>query len=170
MQWSQLKKQLQTRMAESVSGGIDMHQTRYRHSHDQEGEFWITLGKSRIFSSGSLSYLSSLGKLAAKHRDEGASPAHAFDRAWTTTEANGLMLLEQINKDLFQSLSQTVEEMLGHRNPVVRALGIIDTRLGKRRLADFDSTNQHPLIQRLYQLRCEAERVRSYSSSCPEIQ
>ena len=95
MQWSQLKKQLQTRMAESISGGIDMHQTRYRHSHDQEGEFWITLGKSRIFSSGSLSYLSSLGKLAAKHRDEGASPVQAFDRAWTTTEANGVMLSSQ---------------------------------------------------------------------------
>jgi hypothetical protein len=169
MQWSQLKKQLQTRMAESVSGSIDLHQTRYRHSHDQEGEFWITLGKSRIFSSGSLSYLSSLGELAAKHRDEGASPAQAFERAWTTTEASGLMLLEQMNKDLFESLSQTVEKMLGHRNPVVRALAIIDTRYGKRRLADFDSTNEHPLIQRLYQLRCEAEGIAPNTSSCPVI-
>jgi len=164
MQWSQLKKQLQTRMAESVLGSIDMHQTRYRHSHDEEGEFWITLGNSRIFSSGSLSFLSSLGKLAAEHRHEGTSRAQAFDRAWTITEANGLMLLEQINKDLFQILSQTVEEMLQHRNPVVRALGIIDTRYGKRRLAGFDSTNQHPLVQRLYQLRCEAEGIRSYSA------
>lgn len=119
MRWSQLKKQLQTRMAESVLGSIDMHQTRYRHSHDEEGEFWIMLGKSRIFSSGSLSFLSSLGKLAAKHRDEGTSRALSFDRAWTITEANGLMLLEQINKDLFLSLSQTAEEMLQHRSPVV---------------------------------------------------
>lgn len=165
MQWSQLKKQLQTRMAESVSGSIDLYQTRYRHSHDQEGEFWIMLGKSRIFSSGSLSYLDLLGKLAAKHRDEGASPAQAVTRAWTTTEASGLMLLEQINKDLLGSLSQTVEEMLGHRNPVVRALAIIDTRYGKRRLADFDSTNEHTLVQRLYQLRCKEEGIVSRRSA-----
>lgn len=159
MQWSQLKKHLQTRMAESVSGSIELHQTRYRHSHDQEGEFWITSNKDRIFSSGSLSYLSSLGKLTAEHRTAGASPAQAYERAWPLMEASGLMLLEQINKDLFQSLSQPVEEMLGHRNPVIRALAIIDTRYGKRRLADFDSTNEHPLVQRFYQLRCDREGI-----------
>lgn len=164
MQWSQLKKQLQTRFAPSVAGRIDLNQTRYRNSHDQEGEFWITLDKTRIFSSGSLSYLSSLGALTAKHRDEGATPAEAFERAWPIMDASGLMLLEQINKDLFSSLGQTVEEMSGQSNPLIRALAMIDTRFGKRRLATFDPTAEHPLVQHLYRLRCEAEGIAPHPS------
>jgi hypothetical protein len=159
MQWSQLKTQLKARIATSVAGAIDLHQTRYRHSHDQEGEFWITLGKERIFSAGSLSYLSTLSQVASAHCASGATPAEAYQRAWSEMDASGLMLLEAINKDLFSSLSLTVEQMLEHGNPVVRALAIVDTRYGKRRLAAFDPADQHPLIRRFFYLRCEAEGV-----------
>jgi hypothetical protein len=157
MQWSQLKKQLKDRFAGSVAASIDLNQTRYRHSHDQEGEFWISFSGSRIFSAGSMTYLSALADLAAKHKAEGATPAEAYEKAWTVMEASGLMLLEQINRDLFGSLSQTVEEMLVHRNPIIRALAVIDSRYGKRRLATFDPDAEHQLVQHLYRLRCEAE-------------
>lgn len=69
------------------------------------------------------------------------------------------MLLEQINRDLFCSLSQTVEEMLEHRNPVIRGLAVIDARYGKRRLELFNPVGEHALVQSLYRLRCEAEGV-----------
>jgi hypothetical protein len=160
MQWSQLKTQLKARIATSVSAAIDLHQTRYRHSHDQEGEFWITLGKEQIFKAGSLSYLLTLGQVAAEHRANGDTVDEAYARAWPEMDAKGLMLLEAINKDLFSSLGMTVEEMLEHRNPVVRALAVVDTRYGKRRLALFDPANENALVQRFFYLRCEAEGVR----------
>jgi len=157
MQWSQLKKQLKSRIVDSLAGSLDFHQTRYRHSHDEEGEFWVTFGKERIFSAGSLSYLSTLGKMTAQSRREGATPAQAYEKAWPAVEASGLMLLEAINRDLFRSLSLTVEEMLESDNPVIRGLAIVDARYGKRRLSAFDAAGEHPLVQRLFQLRCERQ-------------
>ncbi|MFC5460500.1 hypothetical protein [Massilia niabensis] len=158
MKWSQLRHRLKGRIAPCLVG-VDVHQTRYRHAHDQEGEFWVTVGSERIFSAGSSSYLSSLGKRAAENRHQGATPRQAFEQAWQVVGASGLMLLEQINKDLFTSLNQTVEQMLAHDNPVIRALGIIDARYGKRRLAAFDPANEHVLVQRLFDLRCKAEGI-----------
>jgi|GEM_PF-1265252 len=160
MQWSQLKTQLKARIATSVAGMIDFHQTRYRHSHDQEGEFWITLGKEQIFNAGSLSYLSTLSDVVSGHRANGATVGEAYARAWPEVDAKGFMLLEAVNKDLFSSLSMTVEEMLEHCNPVVQALAIVDSRYGKRRLAAFDPANQSALVQRFFYLRCEAESIK----------
>ena len=163
MRWSQLKKQLHDRIAKSVVASIDLNQTRYRHSHDEEGEFWISFQGSRIFSTGSLSYLSSLATLTAKNRADGSTPAQAYELAWPVMDASGLFLLEQMNKDLFCSLSLTVEEMLDHKNPVVRGLAIIDARYGKRRLAVLNPITEHPLVQRLHNLRCEAEGVEAHT-------
>jgi len=167
MQWSQLKKQLKTRIADGLAGSLDVHQTRYRHAHDQEGEFWMTFDRDRIFSAGSLSYLSALGKMTAQSMREGATPAQAYTKAWPAMEASGLMLLEEINRDLFRSLGQTVEAMLESRNPVIRGLAIADTRYGKRRLSAFDAAGEHPLVQRLFQLRCDAEGLRPCASFAP---
>jgi hypothetical protein len=165
MRWSQLKKQLQDRFATSVAASIDLNQTRYRHSHDHEGEFWINLHGSRIFSAGSLSYLSSLGALTAKNRADGSTPAQAYELAWPVMDSSGLFLLEQMNKDLFCSLSLTVEGMSEHSNPVLRALAVIDARYGKRRLATFDPNTEHPLVKKLHILRCEAEGIVGHISS-----
>jgi len=77
-------------------------------------------------------------------------------------ESSGLFLLEQMNKDLFCSLSLAVEEMSEHNNPVIRALAIIDARYGKRRLAAFDPNTEHPLVQKLHDLRCEVENSGAY--------
>jgi hypothetical protein len=162
MRWSQLKKQLQDRFAKNVAASIDLNQTRYRHSHDQEGEFWISLHGSRIFSAGSLSYLSSLGHLTAKNRADGSTSAQAYELAWPIMDSSGMFLLEQMNKDLFCSLSLTVEQMLGHNNPVIRALAVIDARYGKRRLGAFDSSSEHSLVQKLHNLRLEAEGMAAH--------
>lgn len=165
MRWSQLKKQLQDRFAKSIAATIDLNQTRYRHSHDQEGEFWISFRGSRMFSAGSLTYLSSLGAETSKNRAAGATSAQAYELAWPVMDSSGLFLLEQMNKDLFFSLGLTVEEMLEHNNPVIRALAIIDARYGKRRLATFDPSTEHHLVQRLHHLRCEAEGIAAHTSS-----
>lgn len=159
MQWSQLKKRVKDRVALSLAGSLEINQTRYRHSHDDEGEFWITFGKERIFSAGSLTYLSTLGQLVSDNRANGFPLAEAYKQAWPVLEDRGFMLLEKINKDLFCSLSQTVEEMLEHQNPVIRGLAVVDARYGKRRLESFNPLDEHPLVIRLFELRCKAEGV-----------
>ena len=159
MQWSQLRKQLRDRLAPSVATNIDFHQTRYRHAHDQEGEFWMTAGDQRIFSAGSLSYLSALGTLRASYRVEGETAAQACTRAWQVMEGGDRILLEQMHRDLLWSLSQPVDRMLEHGNPVIRALALGDRRFGKRRLVTFDPRNEHHLVQHVHRLRCSVEGI-----------
>lgn len=159
MRWSQLRKQLKERVAASVVDSLDFNQTHYRHSHDQEGEFWITFQKDKVFSAGSLTYLVELGKLTTAAHERGATWAQAYDEAFPVMDASGLMLLEKINKDLKNSLSLTVEDMLEHGNPIIRALAVVDTRFGKRRLATFNAVDEHSLVQQLFELRCRAEGV-----------
>lgn len=69
---------------------LDFNQTRYRHSHDQEGEFWITFQKDRVFSAGSLTYLVELGKRTTAAHERGATWAQAYDEAFPVMDASGL--------------------------------------------------------------------------------
>lgn len=165
MQWSQLRKRLLDRVASSIQSRVDIHQTRYRNAHDQEGEIWLTIDKARIFSSGSASYLSKLGTVVGEIHAEGATWPEAYERAWPIMESSGFMLLEAINKDLFNSLNLSLEEMIEQTNPLLKALAIIDSRFGKRRLASFDASNEHDLVKRLFILRCEAEGVNISNTS-----
>ncbi|QOY93904.1 hypothetical protein IM543_20635 [Massilia sp. UMI-21] len=145
MRWSQLKEQLTDHFATSVAADIDLKQTRYRHSHDQEGKFWISSRGNRIFCAGSPDYLSSLAGLRAKNRADGSIPAQAYEPAWPVMDASGMFLLEQMNEDPFCGLSLTVEQISEHNNQVIRALAIIDARYVKRRLAIFDPSTDPPL-------------------------
>lgn len=159
MQWSQLRKRLLDRVADRIRSRIDIQQTRYRHAPDQEGEIWLTLDKERIFSAGSASYLSRLGTLVDVLQQQNVAWSEAHEQARPIVEAIGLMLLEKVNDDLRESLNQSVDQMLEHGNPLVRGLAIVDSRYGKRRLAAFDASSEHPLVQRLFAMRCEAEKV-----------
>lgn len=50
-------------------------------------------------------------------------------------------------------------------DPVIRALAVLDARYGKRRLTAFDPVDEHPLVRRLFYLRCEAEGIAPINSS-----
>jgi hypothetical protein len=39
----------------------------------------------------------------------------------------------------------------------VQALAMFDRRVGKRRLAKMSVENEHPLVRKFYELRCQAE-------------
>ena len=56
MQWSQLKKRLESTFADSVRGRVEVWATRYRSAHDQAGEAWITFDKNRLVSMGTWTY------------------------------------------------------------------------------------------------------------------
>lgn len=80
--------------------------------------------------------------------------------------ASGIFLLEDINRDLFDSLNQTVEQMLTHQNPLIRALALADSRYGKRRLLSFQVADEHPLVQIVFYLRCDIEGIKYQSPTC----
>lgn len=58
---------------------------------------------------------------------------------------------------LYHYPSLPFEGILKHHDPMVRAIGMLDERLGKRRLKTIDVSEEHPLVQALHALRREAE-------------
>lgn len=58
---------------------------------------------------------------------------------------------------LYHYPSLPFEAILKHPDPMVRAVGMLDKRLGKRRLKAIDVADAHPLVLSLYILRREAE-------------
>jgi len=60
-----------------------------------------------------------------------------------------------------QFLNSPIEESLASDNPIVKALAIIDRRVGKRTLNMLRESikDESELVQYFYQLRCEAERI-----------
>ena len=62
--------------------------------------------------------------------------------------------------DLKRYLRLSIEDALTSDRPLVRALAVIDRRVGKRRLRSLEiGPEEHPLIREFYQLRCEAEGI-----------
>lgn len=58
--------------------------------------------------------------------------------------------------------SLSINEMLVSGNAIVRALSLLDSRLGKRRLSALQiHDDEHPLVRQFYDLRCEAEGIRT---------
>lgn len=61
--------------------------------------------------------------------------------------------------DMFDYLNYSIDEALRSERPVVRALAMLDKRLGKRRLTGMDLSKATLLVKRFYALRCRAEGI-----------
>jgi hypothetical protein len=59
----------------------------------------------------------------------------------------------------YQSLS--ADEILTSENPIIRAIGMLDRRIGIRRLKKIDIKSEHPLVAATYIFRCKAEGLAS---------
>ena len=148
MQWSQLKKRIEERLAESVRGRIALGSTVYRHSHDEEGRGWIAIDKQEILNMATIKYYMEFWR---REGDEAEKEQELHDR--------NLFAQWEWHRALRNYLNLSIDDVLKSDNPLVRAMGMLDARLGKRRLAHLDVGQEHDLVQRLYYLRCDAEHL-----------
>lgn len=170
MQWSQLKKRIESNFAESIKGRIEIWNTLYRKSHDSEGEAWITIDKNLVFSFASYTYLVESYLLSEKIQNDTGftdyrNPEH-FDGYYQAIKQADQILIErgifsswQFNESLFQFLNISIEEAITSDNPIIRSLAIIDKRFGKRRLIKINISNEHPIVQFLHEFRCLSEGI-----------
>lgn len=170
MKWSQLKKRIEATFADAVAGRVEVWNTRYRKSHDAEGEAWITIDGQRVWSMGTYAYLmESWRELERRPTDLKCAESEEADQRggvfglWGKThravQARGVFALPDMNRALFEYLSLSIDDAISSENPVLRAFAMLDRRFGKRRLLGFDASRENPLVQALYRFRCEAEGV-----------
>jgi len=170
VKWSQLKKRIEATFAPSVRGRVQVWNTRYRGSHDSEGEAWITVDGERVWSMGSLSYRIAQGKEAARIRaergcadwsdpDQRAGYSNAWGEAQARVHADGVFAMWDMNQAIVNYLNLSIDSAAQADSPIIRAFAVLDRCFGKRRLAAIDSSHEHPLVRAMYRVRCEAEGI-----------
>lgn len=174
MQWSQLKKRIEDGFAPAVRGRVQVWNTRYRRAHDDVGEAWITVDKKRVLCSGYYGYRKRFHEEmgAVLQAEEGTQCAMATRgqrelKAWDQTSRNlhekGVMEPEYFNAILFAYLNLSIPKILASGIPLIRAMGMLDRRFGKRRLQAFDARKAHSLVKLFHEFRCQAEGIRTRS-------
>jgi hypothetical protein len=161
MRWSKLKQMVESRMADSLDGRVELHATTYTKADDAEGRGWITVDKVEIANfcdyTQRVRLYDALGPVYTV-----TEYSEKLDSLWS----NGVLSRLDFYASLKELLSLSVEDALTSDNVLIRALSMTDRRLGKRRLralqADHDD---HHLVHILYALRCEVEGIQTPSSA-----
>jgi hypothetical protein len=162
MNWSRLKSQVESRFSDKVKGRVELRSTRYRRAHDQDGRAWITIDKKEIINMSTVRAWG-LAFWAAYHysRVEHPNDPDAGHRGWDPAKENlhkqSIFWQTDLGQAMFDYLNLSMREILASDNILIRALGMLDARLGKRRALALDVENEHPLVRRLHAFRCEAE-------------
>lgn len=166
MPWTRIQKMLSERLAKSLRGRLAIHQARYRHSREELGRIWVEIDQVEVASFTTTS--------AVRRRRELTDELMDVNNSWGSTTAyhhadqDALALMNAAGEqsdyaawgDLEAYLSLPIEEALTSTNPLIRALAMVDRRIGKRRLQALRiSKRDHPLVFSLYSLRCEAEGI-----------
>ncbi len=170
LQWSQLKKRIESLFADSVKGRVELRTTSYHKAPDQMGRAWITIDGQEAINMCTFAYEVTHWREAKKlqqatgctdyrnpeHRD-GYYSAH--EEAANMLKDTAVFSQSQFYRSLFAYLNLSIEQIVSSPDPIVRAIGMLDRRLGKRRLAAMEMSDENSLVVRLHSFRVEAESL-----------
>jgi len=161
MRWSKLKQRIEGFFSDAVRGRIEVHAARYRKAHDRLGRVWITIDKEEIINMCSTKAWIAHDEAGIESMDKAGGGTDAFWEGWhaakPTLEDQSVFWQEDFYEAAFGYLNTSIDGALASGSPLVRALCMLDRRLGKQRLAKLRIENEHPLVQRLLRFRLEAE-------------
>ena len=152
MQWSKLKTRIKDFICPELKDRIDFFVTSYRESHDGADKVWITVDGEKVFE--------------CKHYPYEWAEADAYYSGLRKNEVKTLLREKEIHSPrnfgeaMRVYLELPIEEALKSSDPLVKALAVIDRRIGKRTLAKLElSDSEHSLIQMFYELRVESKHI-----------
>jgi hypothetical protein len=167
MQWSRLRSTLEARFAPALQGRVRLHQARYRHAHEELGRVWVAVdGEERAaFATGARwRHVREAADRLMDEREAWGSPAayeQAVADAAEAARQTGVHGDEDVLHELEAYLSLPIDAALASESPLLRALAVLDARVGKRRLRVLAAApDEHPLVVALLRLRCDAEGIR----------
>ncbi len=151
MRWSKLRQLVIERFAEPLQGRLDIHSAAYGNCSC--GHVWLTLDGDVIANfctraSANAEYV--IPRQGADLPFKFAANA-MYDEQLT---AYGERSRQDVYRTLFDFVhSIPVEEALASDDMLFQALAIVDTRVGKRRLAQLEPETLHPLCAYLLMVR-----------------
>lgn len=168
MKWRKVQSGLRIRLAPSLFKRLDYHQARYRHTREEVGRVWIEFDGREIASFDTNSYGRARFEIATSLREANqlrpvGSPdterafRDADDVAQDLLRRDGRLDDYRALEEMEAFLSMSVESALESSSPLIRALAVLDGRVGKRRLLRIAGEPQHPLVGAALAARCAAE-------------
>jgi hypothetical protein len=128
MQWSKLKTRVLLLLDPALRKRIDFHVTSYRKSHDETEKAWITVDGEIVFT------------------------ASWYQHQWGTADSKP----QDFGDVLRQYPDMPIQKAIHDSDPLIRALAIVDRRLGARQLVLLKPRqDEHPLLALFYKLRME---------------
>lgn len=159
IQWSKHKKVIEDRICDNLKRRICIYLTHYRAVHEPESRFWITFDRREICSISKMKWLNQWAKVRENYLQSGGTEDE-YDYATKVLNNNGDYYVDDIQDSLEEYINLSIEEALTSSEFIIRALSMIDRRLGKRRLASMVmEDNEHPLVKEMYKIRCGAEGI-----------
>lgn len=138
-----------SRLADSVSKRIDFGTTRYGSSFESS-RAWIRIDKQEILNISMVEYDYELClRTGDGHRNHETVERELHD--------NSIFSTNDFWGSFSDYLNLSMNEILDSENPIIRAFGMLDSRVGKRRLKKINVSSEHDLVKRLFYLRCDAE-------------
>src|SRR6478672_11234141 len=153
MQWSQLRKRVETEFADELRDRVSVHVTRHL-DRSRSGRGWIAVDGKEVanFCDWSFYYPNQ------EHRpsDKDALAAYGELRAWDFKEA------------CWSLVHDGVDAALASGEPLRMTLAVMHRKLGKRRLAQLASDEQlHPLVRYFVDLRLQSQEAAPNNSFKP---
>jgi hypothetical protein len=130
--WTKLKTKVEAFFSKETKGKVQLHHAVYRPR--KTGRAWIEIDKCEIVSM-TVMY------------DYMYSP----ERYYGSEFGMGFFL-----KSMREYLDLSFASVLGSGNPLIKAVGMLDKRLGKRRLMCMDISDSAPIVKYFYLIRCES--------------
>jgi hypothetical protein len=130
---------------------------------------WITYDGEELLSMSTIEWMKEYHGLARQIRtcngcqdfrdpDQRQGYYRAYDAAAEIVEHKGVFSRFDFEAALRECIQSPIKDSLESRNPLLKALSMLDRRVGKRRLRAMRlSRTEHSLVRRFYALRCRAE-------------
>lgn len=149
MDWSKIKQMAEGRFAISLQGRLTINLTRYRRSSaDQLYELWFSFDGMKVCGVSDGRFYNAVYDHKTGARSDREEAERITPSGWMSKQL------------LIDSLNLSIDDLLRHESPVVRALAVVDARFGERRLKTLDVTNEHAIVADMARIRGRVEGVR----------
>ena len=156
MKWSKLRNELKDRLADNLKDQLDYHLTTYKNSSGYLGRAWITWDGKEIINFSNQDtwneYQSYSNKLAETHyiSHEAIKPT---ERTEGKIMEKGEFSKYDFADNAFRFLNLNIKEAVKSDNPILKALAVVEKRIGRRTLNELNKSETHPIIKKLIELR-----------------
>ena len=156
MVWSKLRSHLREFISPTVRKRIDFHLIKYRKLGDATNEFIVTIDGDKVFSASYsrhniATYIKTRRTGLLAHGD-GPEP-NEVEKSLTQREIHAP---QDITSSIRTYVDLDPQLALSSSDPILKALAMIDKRVGKRTLKTIElADDEHSLVRTLYSLRME---------------